>query len=244
MRLSVFACCFYCMAYIACAGCISAQGTDVPEHIVSGEQADSYLKAAAHAVSLYTGKMEPGYTIRLLNHPYLDTDDYRTGLLSFEGILYPDVPMRLNLHQEELVVLSPDRRFSVVVPRDRLDYAQIDSLFIVYGKPDIKGGDRLPEGYYVRMHHQKYQVWKHELKLLNSDVKGLSVANSFERRVRYYVYKDEVIYPVNSEKSLLDLFLLKKKDLKRLMKQQGLNFKKNPDRAIVCVTDYCETLNR
>ena len=55
---------------------------------------------------------------------------------------------------------------------------------------------------------------------------------------------DGVYYPVSSKRSVLKLFASKKKELKRMIKQSGLNYRENPERAIVVITGYYDELNK
>ena len=208
------------------------------------ENQQAYFNSVSNHAIIYTGKIEPRYLFKILNHPYLDTDAFRKGTLSYDGVVYPDVMIRLNQNQEELIVLSPDKRFATIVPRDRVGYASIDSLYICYGKPESANGQVLPEGYYVRLHNQDCQVWKRELFLLNSNIKDMTLEYFFEKKSKYYIYKDHIYYPVNNKRSVLKLFMSKKKELRKFIRQQGLNFRNDPDRSIVAVTDYYESLNK
>lgn len=206
---------------------------------------NSYLQTVGNHAIIYSGQEEVKYPNYILNHPYLDTDKFREGTLSFDGILYPNVRMRLNLHKEELVVFSSDNRFSVVVPRNRVDFATIDSLFIFYNFPS-KDEPQLPEGYHVRLYKgDKYEVWKRETMFLESKIKDMLVESFFTKRRKHYLYTDGKYYPAGSKRALLGLLdSAKKKEIKKYIKQQKLNFKKSPDEAIVSVINYYETLSR
>jgi len=203
---------------------------------------NTYLSAAGNYAIIYTGKEEPKYHTFIINHPYLDTNEYRDGSLSFDGIIYPNTRLRLNVNEEELIIHSPDGRFNLIVPRERLDYAIMDSLYLFYYKPDAQ--KLLPEGYYVRLHEGKYPVLKRQTAFYNSTTKDMVVEASFNKRTRYYIYKDNHYNSVGSKGSVLKLFKTHKKELKRYIKQHQLNFKQFPDEAIVAVTKYYEFLSQ
>jgi len=206
---------------------------------------NSYLEAVGNHAIIYTGQEEIKYPNYILNHPYLDTDKFREGILSFDGILYPNVRMRLNLHKEELVVFSPDNRFAVVVPKNRVEYAIIDSFFVFHNSPET-GDKQLTEGYHVRMYKGNiYEVWKRETAFLESKIKDMQVEFFFTRKKRFYLYKDDKYYPVRSKNSVIKLLNpALKKEIKKYIKQQKLNFNKSPDEAIVSVIYYYETLSQ
>ena len=106
---------FY-MLCLLCGWQVSAQELAVSESLPVDGKEGRYVEKAGNQALIYTGELEPLYLNRLEGHPYLDTKDYRKGTLAFDGIVYPEVEMRLNVHLEKLIVLSPDRRLHVIVP--------------------------------------------------------------------------------------------------------------------------------
>ena len=85
---------------------------------------DDYVSSAAGQSVIYHGKEQLKYPTSIRNHPYLKSEKYVSGDLSFEGILYKGVKMRLDLYKNELLLLSPDNRYNIVLPSDRVDYAE------------------------------------------------------------------------------------------------------------------------
>lgn len=85
---------------------------------------------------IYHGKEQLKYPTSIRNHPYLKSEKYVPGDLSFEGILYKDVKMRLDLYKNELLLFSPDNRYNIVLPSDRVDYAEFHGYHIFYRYPD------------------------------------------------------------------------------------------------------------
>ena len=85
---------------------------------------DDYVSSAAGQSVIYHGKEQLKYSTSIKNHPYLKSEKYVPGDLSFEGILYKGVKMRLDLYRNELLLLSPDNRYNIVLPSDRVDYAE------------------------------------------------------------------------------------------------------------------------
>lgn len=229
--------------------CLLGHSLQAQEIIHSNEventsRISSYLNTVGNHAIIYTGREEVKYPTYVLNHPYLDTNEFRNGTLSFDGIIYPDVKMRLNLHTDELTVFSYSNLFSIVLPSDRIDFATIDSLYIYYANPQK---ETLPfsKGYHVRIFKSKYEVWKRETMFMESKIKDMTLEYSFTKKRKFYIYKDGVYHTVSSKNSVLKLFdPAKKRDLKKYIKQHKLNFKRSPDEAIVSVVNYYEYLSR
>lgn len=204
----------------------------------------SYLEAAKGYTSIYSGWEEPRYRVKTTNHPYLDTDAFRSGTLYMNGCVYPDVMMRLNNEKEALVVLSPNEKAVIVIPKERFEAATIDSLFITYQKPYSADGRILPEGYYVRIYDGTNKVWKREVAFLVSEIQQLKLIYSFQRQTKIYIWMDGVYHPVSTKRAVLKLFASHKKELKKMLKQTGVNYKDNPEKAVVAITSHYDELNK
>jgi hypothetical protein len=215
---------------ILCVLCLLMGGK-----LCAQEAVEVYLAEARSHASIYTGKEGYKYPRYILNHPYWDTNDYREGSLWYDGVLYPNVWMRLDLHREELLLRSPDRRFEVVAPAERMDSAWIHPYCIRWVGREEAAEKALPPGYYIRLNEGNYPVWKRETKhLTRSANTGSQVVDTqFEEITQFYVCREGVWHVVKNAASLLALFPEKKKELKQYIRRQKLNFKKAPDAAIV-----------
>ena len=211
---------------------------------INDDNISSYLGAINNHAVIYTGKEEPMYNVRTTNHPYLNTIEFKKGELSYDGRVYKDVMLRLNCNIDELTVMNPDRTLSIIVPKDRVDYAVIDSMYIIYHKP--KPADRMgmSEGYYVRTYNGDCQVWKRETCFLKNVIKDYEVEYLFAKKLKIYIYKDGTYYPVKRKGSVLKLFASKRRELSKIIKQSGLSFSSNPEKVVVEATKYYDKLNK
>ena len=135
---------------------------------------DDYVSSAAGQSVIYHGKEQLKYPTSIRNHPYLKSEKYVPGDLSFEGILYKGVKMRLDLYKNELLLLSPDNRYNIVLPSDRVDYAEFHGYDIFYRYPDERSGN-LSEGYYLRLHEGKCTVLGKWSCILSKTIKDMQV---------------------------------------------------------------------
>ena len=179
------------------------------------------------------------------NHQYLDTDTFRTGTLSFDGNVYNNVPMRMNLYSEAFDILSPEHD-SIVVPREYLDYAIIDSKYIVYQKQQSVGGKVMPEGYYIRVYDGQSQVWKHIDSSIKTKIRRVerTLDYYFDHKEQLFVYTNGVYHFANNENALLNIFDSKKKELKKVIKDLGLSFDKSPENIVVTITKCYDELSK
>lgn len=203
----------------------------------------SYFAVAGNQAVIYHGKEQLKYPPNLLNHPYLVSDTYETGELSFEGILYQNVKMRLDLNREELTILSPDNRLNIILPSDRVDYANLRGYHIFYHYTDNTKGCP-PNGYYLKLHDSGLKVLERQTSVLFQTIKDGEIESSFANTVRYYVLKEGVYYNVKSKGSVLKVLKDRKAELGRFIRREKLDFKRGTEKAIVEVVREYERLNK
>lgn len=218
--------------------CLSLLYVDV----IKAQNTVGYASFASGQAVIFHGKEQLKYSPSIKNHPYLKSDKYAAGNLSFEGILYEDVKMRLDLYKNELLLLSPDERYNIVLPSDRVDFAHFHGYHIFYHDPEGKENS-LPEGYYLRLHDGRCTVLEKPSCAFSKQIKGLEVEESFDQSVRYYIQKEGAYYPVGSKGSVLKVFKERKKELARYIKQEKLDFRHAREEAIVAVAREYERLN-
>lgn len=202
-----------------------------------------YTKVAGSQAALYTGRQEPRYPAYWEGHPYLTTDEFLTGTLAFDGVVYPEVWMRLNTHIDELVVLTPDQRLVILLPADRVAYARMNGMEIRRMEPMGEKGT-LDAGYYARLREGKYPLWKRARKSTERRTEGLEMIYFFKESVDYYLEIGGRFVAVNSKRALLRRLEGRQAELNSFIKRQQLSFNKaNREASILAVVAYYESLN-
>lgn len=201
-----------------------------------------YLVAAGNQAVIYHGKEQLKYPTTIHGHPYLGSEDYAAGELTFEGILYKDVNLRLDVYRNELMLLTKDRRFNIIISADRVNHACFRGYHVYYHYPDTLRGTP-PEGYYLRLYDGGVTVLEKQVCTLFRTVEDMEIKDLFVRSVKFYVLKEMVYYTVGSKRSVLRLFKDRKSELARFIRQRHLDFKRMPEQAIVEVVKEFERLN-
>lgn len=202
-----------------------------------------YTRVAGSQAALYTGRQEPRYPAYWEGHPYLVTDEFLTGTLAFDGVIYPEVRMRLNIHIDELVVLTPDQRQFILLPADRVEYARMNGLEIRRLAPTGEKGT-LDAGYYARLREGKYPLWKRARKSTERRAEGMEMIHFFRESADYYLEIGGRFVAVNSKRALLRQLGGRQAELNRFIKRQRLSFNKaNREASILAVVAYYESLN-
>lgn len=223
-------------------GMLHAQQTGTNKEL-PGKLVQDYFSVAQEYALIYNGKEYLRYEKETTNHPYLLYAEFKEGTISYGGIVYPQVPMKLDLFRDELVLQSPNKLYPVIAEKERIDYILLNGYRII--NPSARGWqNQIGNEYVVLLSDNIYPVIKKYLITYEENVNGLTVEASFRIKERFYVIKENTCYPVKNKRALFNLFPDKKKELGQYAREQKLNFKKQPEQAFVTIVKHYEALSR
>ncbi len=179
-----------------------------------------FLHTAGDNASLYYGRIEPQspvLTSAWRGNPYWDDEEYHSGEICYDGVLYDSVMLRYNIMSNEVVVLTPERQISVVPDQNKISY------FAVEGKRY----ERL-DGWFVSIEADgAYDLLHARVKEQGKDaVEDGHVVHTIRSNDLYYL-RDRTgkLTKVSSLKSLCRACPEYAKELKALKKTKRLKFK-------------------
>jgi hypothetical protein len=213
--------------FIFSGGFLFAQETTPQQK--SDQLAVEYLKIVAEESVIYFGSLQEALP-RTTNHPYLFWQEYAKARLSYLGAIYPEAMLRLDVYRHELVVLSPDNKHVVLIP-DNVDYAELHGKHAIYFQPDNLPGCP-SKGYYFLLHSGNCKLMERQNASLNRKDNS-SNEQHYIISTRFYLLKDGAYQTIRTKRGLLQALQPYKKELKRFISANHLNFRKNPEECIV-----------
>ena len=202
--------------------------------------ATDYLRAVENFSLLYNGNEQEMYP-RITNHPYLIDNLYTKARLSYRNIIYPEVLLRLDLHRNELLVQSPSFRNIVLFPED-VDFAVMYGKQIIYFKPDHLPG--CPStGYYILLYSGGCKIFEKRIAQMMEKTSPGLLERYFDYSTRYYLFKDGIYYSIKNKRGLLKALYPFKKEIKRFISSQKLNFRDDAEEFLILTVNEYEKLS-
>lgn len=172
-----------------------------------------------------------GWESETYNLESLANGAFDEGQLLYDGVLYSKISMRLDLYTNELMVLTPNITYRVVLDPGRVEYADFNGYHVIYISPDSE--IKLQEGYYQQLYAGKSSVLRKESFSLDRQAGRLANWSK-----RYYICKDGISYRVKNKKAVLKVFKSHKKELERYIKDMNIDFKNIESALPVIVEQY------
>ena len=215
---------------------IDAQNTERQQMI--DNFAIEYMRTAGNQSALFYGIVQMGHP-RVFNHPFLNDEEYTKARLSFNGVIYPEVMLRLDLSRDELVILSPDFRHIVLSP-DNVDFAELHGRHIIFFRHDYLPGSP-PTGYYSLLHSGKTKVLKRQTAEFTINQHRREQYFIFSSNI--FLYRDGAYHTIRNRRGLLRALYPHRRELRQFISANRLQFRHNAEGFITQVVREYEKLS-
>jgi hypothetical protein len=211
---------------------------------VSENMVDYFNKAVGQQSRIFTGPMfDPYKFVSKTNANFNDTTGFTTGTITYEGILYKDVPLIYNI-ERDLVESVLYNNFSVyTLQSERVEDFDIWGHHFIRLVPDSLN-KQMDIGFYDELYHKKLQILVRREKSIQEETTTTTIHYVFTPRTNYYIKKRGLYYNINSQGKLLDVLKDKKKELKQFLKDKSIRYKDNPEQNMVLLVAYYDQLTK
>jgi hypothetical protein len=198
-----------------------------------------YIDEIGDNAQIYHGSEYIRNGEKAIGFPYFEMDSMLTGTIYYQGNDYPDRHFFYNLVSGDIVIYNYAGNALITLSPLKADSFIIDSH--IFLQLLAKNSNGLPsDGYYERLYGGEPGMYVRRTKNL---VVGMgSVETKYIQYDNYFVKYKNVFYPVDSKNSILDLFKDEQDALKKYIRTNRLNFKKNLESSLVLTTIYYSRL--
>jgi hypothetical protein len=137
----------------------------------------------------------------------------------------------LDLWRDELITCSPDFRYIVLFP-ENVEFAALHGKHVIYHQKDSLTNSP-SNGYYFLLYDGRYKVFEKRNVTLSEKFYPERIERDFVFKTRYYLLMDDVYYLIRNKRELLKTLHPYKKELKRLISANRLNFRKNAEELLI-----------
>jgi hypothetical protein len=227
-----------CFLFLLCGEILLAQenrmANDPPDSFIY-----SYQEVAGTFAALYNGKVSLPYTQQSLNHPYFESPNFSKGTLCYNGVVYIDILMRIDLFRDEITVIFPDNPQRIVLDNEKTGYAVLHgATFIVSESGNNTKSillELIDDGLYP-------VVRRYRMTFIEEIMSVGALSKSFRTQIQYAVCIEGEYYPVKNKNALLKLFPDRKQELNKYAATQKKKKKKQIGQSIIALVNHYENI--
>jgi hypothetical protein len=239
-----FVCTFYCNDSLAQAH----QNDTLRQHLMAANMDNFYNKVIGRQSRLYNGFAYQMVTINSPGNAYFkDSTRLATGNVKYGGILYRNIPLLYDIYKDLLISRTENGLFLFSFINEQVDnFDLLDHHFI--NLPAADPGNIVAAGFYDELYTgNQIQLLVKRAKIFQEDFHGARDGRiSFNALVndKYYLKKDSVYYRISSNGKFLNVLGDKKKELKKYLKDNNINYKANPEQAMLLMANYYNSVTK
>ena len=194
-----------------------------------------YFREIRDNAQIYHGSEYIRNGVKVSGFPFYQSDSLIPATISYQGLNYPPRPVLYDLGSDQLIIQNFPQNMLVGMSPEKVDSFSIQSHVFIH-LPINKYKGLVKAGYYDCVLTGDPGVFVRREKRL--------IVPSSAEEIRwvqydyYYILYKNTIYAVTGKSDLLDLFNDRKDQLRKYIRSQKLDFKKNTEAALVMITNY------
>ncbi len=205
------------------------------------EKADSFFnKAIKQQSRLFNGPAFQNYGSNVDGSAnFQDIKSFTNGSVIYDGILFDNIPLMYDLYEDKVIsLLSRSTMFSLV--SQKLSDFYLNNHHFKYINVIDTATSIIKPGFFDIIYDGKLKVLAKREKKLQYAINNQDMRYYFVPKTTYYLARNDKYEAFSSESSFLNLFKDKKNELKKHLRNNGINFKKKPEEAMILLATYYE----
>ncbi|HWZ02543.1 MAG TPA: hypothetical protein VNX40_02970 [Mucilaginibacter sp.] len=196
--------------------------------------------------ALYNGTEYTFYDPIVTGNAYFsDMKAFTPGSVNYNGITFRQVPMLYDIYSDQLVVLLYNNFTKFVLVKEKVkSFDYLDHHFINIDADSLANNTIIQSGYYDELYNDKLQVLVKRKKDVQTTSSQTTMEQYYNPVKSYYLRKNNVYYIISSKGSMLDILKDKKKQLQQYIRTSQINFRKDPEEAMVKIASYYDQLSK
>ncbi|ACT95602.1 hypothetical protein [Dyadobacter fermentans] len=200
-----------------------------------------YKTATSISQNLYNGRQYFVYDARMEEHQFFEQRRWLNGMVIYDGQQFDSIPMLYDIFRDEVVI----RHFNgdhVLLQTVKIDSFVVDNHHFARLESGREINPQMRTGFYDIIYGGKSRTLVRRTKTRQEKIVDKKVIAYYPEKNFYYVFKDGRYHSVNSKKSALELFADHKREMRRVLRENKLKYRKNREMAIVKMVETYDNL--
>jgi hypothetical protein len=198
-----------------------------------------YLKEIGDNAQIYHGREFIRNGQKANGFPFYESDELIIGSVSYQGTIYPAQSIYYNLVSDELITNNYAHNAFIVLSAEKIDSFVIQHhVFVPLVSNKFNHLEK--DGYYDQLYAGEPGVYaKREKRLV---VGSGSEETKYVQHDDYFIKIKNVFYAVDGKSQLLEIFKDQEDALKKYIRTNKVNFRKDLESSLVLTTTYYSQL--
>lgn len=191
-----------------------------------------YKEAMPYFQELITGGQYAEASKLIQGDPFFASRQFEKGVLSINGIVYPEVPLLYDCYRDQLVTFHPIFNQKILIKPEKIDgfvLSDGSSFRFLSGNSDYF---RNQNGIYQILAEGAFSALSKRYKTTKSTREMSRFDEVYLEKSDFFLWKAGVFYPISQGKQALEILGLEPKELKKQLRSENLSFKQTPEKYL------------
>ena len=198
---------------------------------------------AQETVPLYQGKEFVQYGQMIKGTPFFLYSKPEKGNLEYNHVFYADITLAYDMIADKVIIRDYSNPYLMIAPTEKINYFKLGEHIFFRPEADIRYQGLSDTGFYEIIYPGRSMVVAKKWKQVQY-LQGEEIPYAFMSFEKYYMYDQKTFREVNSRNDLHSIFKGKEKEMKKIIRSQDLNFKKNKEQSLIQSASYFDQLNK
>jgi len=157
------------------------------------------------------------YRIKNGKHKFYKSPEYLSANILYDGQPYYDIPLKYDLFDDELIISLQTVSGSSIIQllKEKVAGFELDNKRFVHlkGIEVFKSNDEIDGFYEILEEGKSLTLYKKHRKLRKKILENKAILNEFRNDDLYYIYRENLFYPVKTKNDLIKIFPERKKQI-------------------------------
>ena len=201
-----------------------------------GAAVSAYHLSMDKESALYNGPEHIGYDPKMIGSAYFGSNDWQTGSVYYDGILYRNVPMKYDEVLDKVVVQHFNIIFKLELFSNKVKWFDIAGHTFINIHSD--SASTVKPGFYDLLASGNVTVLAKRTKIIAEFIEGNEVKRRIDEKDLYYAVKGNTYYTLSNKRSLLKVLNDRRKEVQQYLRKNKIKFKRKSEYAIVKAVEY------
>jgi hypothetical protein len=212
-------------------------------HLSVSNLKDFYKNTVREGLHLYNGTEYLQYSFLIKGSPFFYVDSFIKGKVYYDGRLYNDVPIRYDLVSDEVIITDFFGNFPIRLISNKVNYFELANHRFIRISSDDTSASVNSSGFFDEIYKgSNASIYVKRQKLLEMLLGTETDKRSYKQYDRCYILRNNEFYLISDQRDVLNVLKDKKEILKKFIRKENINFKKNIDSAVKKIVEYYMTL--
>jgi uncharacterized membrane protein len=190
-----------------------------------------YKEATAMTQNLYNGRQYYVYDSRQEEFQFFNQRKWNKGVVYYDGQQFDSIPMLYDIFKDELVI----KHFNgdhILIQSEKVGFFILNDHHFARLEAGKDINDQMRTGFYDILYDGKSRTILRRTKSRQEKIVDKKVIAMYPEKNFFYIFDGGRYNAVHSKKSVLNLFPEHKKELRKVLRDEKIKFRKNREVAI------------